>query len=221
MRYIRKSPPPKAFVEWRCANPDNFSYADIPDKESLRRALIKDQGGLCAYTMKRITLENSHIEHFYPQSGPDKTKAVDYANLFACYPGSGTHCSFGAIAKGDRLLPCGPGSRHVEDRFLFGADGSITGKDPEASECISILNLQDPLLVEERRSVVDGIIALHKRGILTIGKIESELRRLCAPEHGTRLPEYCVVRERFLCKYLEKLKKRSVRLKKEGHDAVV
>ena len=216
MRYIRKSPPPKAFVEWRCANPGNCSYADIPDKESLRRALIEDQGGLCAYTMKRITLENSHIEHFYPQSGPDKARAVDYANLFACYPGSGVQCSFGAVAKGDRLLPCGPGTRHVEDRFLFRADGSVVGTDSEASECISILNLQDPLLVEERRSVVDGIIELYERGNLTIGKIESELRRLCAPEKGARLPEYCVVRERFLSKCLEKLKKRSARLKKSG-----
>ncbi len=53
-------------------------------KNEMKKILISEQKGLCAYCMRRIHV-NSHsrIEHYIPLSR-NKEKAIDYTNLLGC-----------------------------------------------------------------------------------------------------------------------------------------
>lgn len=62
MIYIKKRTEPKSLVEHRCTPGATF---DGLDKTELRECLLKEQGYLCAYCMKRIHDEkDTKIEHY-------------------------------------------------------------------------------------------------------------------------------------------------------------
>ena len=62
------------------------------------KALLKEQGYLCAYCMKKITEKTIHIEHWIPQRHPQEGYleysqedcdrfAIDYQNMLGVCPG--------------------------------------------------------------------------------------------------------------------------------------
>lgn len=60
-----------------------LSYGDLQfDKQRLKKLLLEEQNGLCAYCQRRIEkLEDSHIEHFVRQSEAPGL-SLNYYNLF-------------------------------------------------------------------------------------------------------------------------------------------
>ena len=93
MKYIRKGPSPRELREWFKPAEDgrriNRGYDDMPTnvKNAVKERLLDEQGGLCCYTGMRVSLQNSHIEHFKPQKLCTDHEDVDYMNLLAAYPG--------------------------------------------------------------------------------------------------------------------------------------
>jgi uncharacterized protein (TIGR02646 family) len=92
MKGIVKNQEPVEFTTWKAQANDDWkpSYDKLqnPEKAIVRRALVEEQGYLCAYCCEQI--EDSHkttvIEHHEPQSkNPDR--ALAYDNLFACCDG--------------------------------------------------------------------------------------------------------------------------------------
>ena len=93
MLYIKKQSPPALVAgevrkiqrspEWRRLKGADTravrAYFDLLPKEVLRQALSKEQNGLCAYCMKRITggQSDTRIEHWYPLS-LSKEGALDF-----------------------------------------------------------------------------------------------------------------------------------------------
>jgi len=65
------TPPPASFVQSASSVPP-LSYEDIPGhvKAELRKRLFDEQHGRCAYCERKLTLSNTKIEHFHPQSTP-------------------------------------------------------------------------------------------------------------------------------------------------------
>src|SRR5437879_5908380 len=93
MKYIQKHGQPHAYTSWRnqVKGTAKNNYTELPTalKQSLLAALLAEQGFICAYTMKRVALNTSHIEHIKPETicraelaGSD----LDYENLVACFP---------------------------------------------------------------------------------------------------------------------------------------
>ena len=93
MKYIRKGPRPLALRNWERSNArlpgvqygsHGFPIADV------QRALVTEQGSICAYTMIRIGIDSSHVEHLKPQalsrSEGRLEETFDYQNIVACYP---------------------------------------------------------------------------------------------------------------------------------------
>ena len=87
MRKINKGPEP---VKWKqyCKTP-GVKYQSIPE---LRDSLLKEQGYICAYCMRKIphkdknSTEDSRIEHIkcrekYPE------EELAYSNMVICCPG--------------------------------------------------------------------------------------------------------------------------------------
>lgn len=70
---IEKGPAPEQLIDElsqieKSGNARAVSWSGISCKQEVLAALIQDQRGLCAYCMRRIGAENSHVEHIEPQS---------------------------------------------------------------------------------------------------------------------------------------------------------
>ena len=80
MIYIKKRTEPSSLKEYR--SQPNATYEGFRDKDDIRKALLKEQGCLCAYCMSRRTKENMKIEYWSPQNpedGDGEAKALDYS----------------------------------------------------------------------------------------------------------------------------------------------
>lgn len=71
MKYIRKTGAPHEYLSWRNrvrgTLDEDYRCLRNPEKAGLHCALLREQGWLCAYTMRRIDENTSHIEHIKPE----------------------------------------------------------------------------------------------------------------------------------------------------------
>ena len=147
MQYIKKAnQPPEQWDHWftRTDAKRSYDYGNdidvLPNREGARLHLLTEQNYLCAYCQKKLTLENSSIEHVLPKS-LNKELSTNYFNLVAVckspLPDPNTkrlHCD---KEKGDKIIPpllflsnsdCGD-DNHAW--FYARADGSIEIKHPK------------------------------------------------------------------------------------------
>ena len=87
---------------------------DLLSKDIIRRSLLEEQHGLCAYCMKRLKDDGRHttIEHLVPLSR-DKEKSLDYRNMAAV-------CKGGAdveLQEGESRVLCCDGSKEDEEEL--------------------------------------------------------------------------------------------------------
>ncbi len=151
MLYIKKTQPSQALINWIFTKKNdgdihphyenlqtqNATVSSYTAYQSLRQQLFDEQNGLCCYCMKKITVSNSNIEHFLPQSVFPENE-VDYYNLYlACRYSHGKsktqqHCD---IAKGNDLISKYIGYFHhdsgknttkkCEDLIQYNEDGYV------------------------------------------------------------------------------------------------
>ncbi|MHB8370153.1 MAG: retron system putative HNH endonuclease [Leptospirales bacterium] len=165
MKYIVKGQEPQAFSQWKDRENDDWSptYDALPGKtkQALKESLMREQGFLCCYCERRVTISDSHIEHLRPQSGfPDQTLA--YPNLLcSCQgervKGDPVHCGHAKENWFDETLLISPLHPECENRFSFTGDGHIKCRDASdkaASETIRRLGLGIPKLKALRKAVI-------------------------------------------------------------------
>ena len=122
---------------------------------------MKEQGYICCYCERRLTEDDSHIEHFKPQSNP-AVDGLDYTNMLcSCQnqlePGEPRHCG---ILKGkwfDNNLLISPLDNGCEGRFIYTGDGEIrpaTESDVAATKTIEKLGLSIPKLNDMRKNAI-------------------------------------------------------------------
>lgn len=169
MKFIEKGEEPKGFTEWKALANDDWqpTYDDLrgAPKTAVKTALMAEQGYICCYCQRRLTDDDSHIEHFRPQSDP-AVDALDFSNLLcSCQnqlkKGVPRHCG---NLKGDwfdNTLLVSPLDAGCEDRFAFTGDGLIKPRQPadvEAAETISRLGLDIPKLNSMRESAIEPFL---------------------------------------------------------------
>ncbi len=169
MKHIIKCSEPQAFADWKAlANEDwQPSYDDLSgySKKAVKDGLMEEQGYLCCYCERRLTPEDSHIEHLRPQS--DSTvDPLDFANMLcSCQnqlnKGDPRHCG---NLKGDwfdTLLLVSPLDSDCENRFSFTGNGAIKPLLPTetaATETIKRLGLNIPKLNALRASAIEPFL---------------------------------------------------------------
>ena len=224
VKHIRKTGTPRAYAEW-CATVTGTQKADWREvrstvKREVLTSMIADQGGLCAYTMRRIDEHSSHVEHVKPQSRcrADRPESdLDYGNLVACFPrgGQGVSCRYGAYRKGGWWEENGaqfvsPLHPFCENVFRFRLDGRI---DPinnriDAMTTINVLRLDDRSLAEDRKRAIDEFIyGPTSRNPMSPAAARRALGRICDRTHDGTFYEFCVALRTALSRYLDTLEK--------------
>lgn len=192
MRFIEKGPEPREFIEWKaCATEDwkpTYDMLGNPEKAIVKKALIRDQKGICCYCERKLVESDSHIEHIVPQSTEaGKNLSVDYNNLLcscmnAMETGQPLHCG---KLRGDWYGPdyLSPLSRDCENRFAYSFDGAIKAKnerDDQAKATIRKLGLDKEILKDRRKKALspffDPTVELTAEEIKKLAKAFSEPR---------------------------------------------
>lgn len=169
MKHIVKRCEPVAFRNWKALANANWqpTYDNLSGepKKAVKSALMKEQGHICCYCERRLTDDDSHIEHFRPQSDP-AVVPLDFDNLLcSCQnqikKGEPRHCGNLKGEWFDRDLLISPLDPGCEDRFSFTGNGLIkprTDHDSAASETIERLGLDIPKLNGLRAKAIEPFL---------------------------------------------------------------
>ena len=127
---IRKSEAWKEIEDSNTAAIRKVFNNDFP-KDEVKRIMIHEQHGLCAYRMRRIKDDNhSRVEHLAPLSR-DKENAINYSNMSGVCDGGER-----ATEQQGRILCCGAHKKETEiflrlfnkvqiDKIAYKLDGTI------------------------------------------------------------------------------------------------
>lgn len=169
MKHINKQHEPIDFSEWKAQENQNWQPAynnlDSDIKSAVKESLTNEQGHICCYCERRLTTNDSHIEHFQPQSDTD-VDPFDYSNLLcSCQnqlkKGEPRHCGNLKEDWFDSDLLISPLEPDCDKRFTFTGFGDIkpaVTEDNAASETIERLGLNIPKLRSMRSKVLEPFL---------------------------------------------------------------
>lgn len=235
MRQIQKGNECEALGLWRQKNaavPQNLVYGkgSFPGSEVLK-ALLAEQGYLCAYTLKLIDETSAHIEHIKPQtlcraedeqreaqSLPKQRLDIAWKNIVACFPAPNQEAppGYGADKKGSWWPAIGyagfvsPLDPTCEEKFVFGVDGSIKHKCDAGKETIEKIGLDDGRLVELRKSAMLRA-GLHPRSPKLLKSATHTKKLIAAWAHRNaegKFKEFCTPLKAVALKHLAKIEGR-------------
>lgn len=163
MILINKKREPKAWTKY-CSTP-GVTYQSIPE---LVKALLEEQGYICAYCMRRIptrdkiegklTSEDHRIEHIKCRENHEDLQ-LKYNNMLICCPGhigEDEHCD---RKKGNQEISFSPLDSAFINTLTYTSNGIIASSNPVYNEEInSILNLNTPFLVLNRKNMLKEVI---------------------------------------------------------------
>jgi uncharacterized protein (TIGR02646 family) len=222
MKFVSKGGSPHEYRGW-CrsvvgSSKERYDEVPGPIKAIVLDALSKDQGDICAYTMRRIGRTTSHVEHVKPESicvqdrvGSD----LDFSNMVACFPRDGMprKWRYGAQKKANWWVPArfvSPLDPSCEKRFHFNLDGEVSAVrvNDAALSTIHVLGLDNETLTEDRRRAIQEFIyGEDGRNPLSKAKASRLRSEVCSKSDG-KYAEFCVAIRDALddyLKYVEKL----------------
>lgn len=139
-------------------------------RKNLRQQLVEEQGAICCYCMRRISVNTSHIEHFWPKD-VFLDKDLNYDNLFASCNGveraedeyvyeMDEHCGHRKNDwwRTDMVCLTDAGIEAMFRYFPNGEVKSVQGRSTSniAQEMIHNLGLDSYHLVRERRLAIEA-----------------------------------------------------------------
>ena len=174
MRKILKQLEPREWTKHRLT--PGAKYEAVPE---LRKALLEEQGYLCAYCMRRIPIrdtnsnESTRIDHILSRTKHPELQ-LNYSNMVVCCPGAITsdfHCD---KQKGENDITINLFEDHFFDTLSYSSkDGRIKSSDAESDRQINeLLKLNHALLKRNRLETLRGVILMLNR----IGWTSSNIR---------------------------------------------
>ncbi|MCP4136103.1 MAG: TIGR02646 family protein [bacterium] len=169
MKYIEKKSEAQEFTQWKAlANEDwQPAYSSLSGeiKQSVKSALMHEQGYICCYCEKELIDQESHIEHFRPQKDP-LVDPLDFSNMLcSCQnniaKGEPRHCG---NLKGDWFdedLLVSPLNSDCEKQFKYIGNGEIypaSSDNISAETTISKLGLNIPKLQDLRKKAIEPFL---------------------------------------------------------------
>lgn len=167
MLYIEKSIEPIELVNAKRNGLKSYYELTSDTKTVIKKALLQEQGYLCAYCMKRIDLQNTTIEHYIPQNPlgieADDMLSIDYNNMLAVCCGNVNHRKSELTCdkhRGNTPLTVDPRNKHSVEKICYKYDGTVYSEDKEIDKDLNQtlnLNCEAVLLKQNRKSVLDAV----------------------------------------------------------------
>lgn len=223
MRVITKGQEPGLLTHYRSkpgAIYDGENFTKV--KAAIRKHLLKEQGYLCAYCMKRIMNNEfrTKIEHWQCQTNYPN-KQLDYKNMLAVCLGKTiisnspdrpkfkTHCD---TLKGKKDIKFNPSnaSHHSHMKIYYGVDGKIYSRDTLFQKQIDeILNLNLDRIKNNRKAIIDSIFDYLSRykGSCSTSFVLNKIKKWESINSKGYLSEFCDVSIYFLNKKLKQISK--------------
>lgn len=165
---INKGEEPKALTEalseLRSTPSAVVSWGEVRNQRPIREALCREQGGLCAYCMRRIDPDSSHVEHIIPQSVCEPGQDVAYDNMLAvCDGNEGTGEGSALIcdrARRDRALVVNPLKPETLRGIKYYRNGKIDSDDEEIRKDLDEtlnLNCEAAYLPQNRKAAIEAL----------------------------------------------------------------
>ncbi len=217
MLQIRKSDPPACIADLQQTPGSDWGSVKGDQKREMREHLLREQGGLCAYCMRRVTNDEKKctVEHWRPRSD-EQTDPFHWPDLLAVCDGGGSgakrdtaHCD---RIRGDTPLTLHPAhpSQNIEDLLRYDADGHLHPiKD---TPDVNTLNLNCDRLKGNRRAVIDAVLQGAQQADATA--LRRFIQRWEHTDKNHLRPEYAATALYFLRRRLQIIEKRSQRIRK-------
>lgn len=211
MRHFVKEAASACFDAWKAmANADwqpSYSSLQNPEKRALHQALLNEQGQLCCYCGRGITLADSHIEHFRPQEQREDL-ALHFDNLFAscireAEPGAPLHCGHAKGHKFDETLHVSPLDPTCEDRFGYLLTGAILSRDESANYMADLLKLDIEFLRNRRGEALARVFDAAFIESATVDELRTLAQAYRAPDSTGTCESFGHVLARFAEQMLE------------------
>ncbi len=218
MRTIQKGPEPATLQAFRAVPGTTYDGKDFtPVKQDVRAALLRDQLTLCCYCLRRISSEERphptkrdappvirmKVEHWKSQDSSPHLQLV-WTNLLGACPGSegsSPHRQTCDTRKGKSAIALNPLDPAHIATLRCSSNGILKSTDSHFQEDIEQrLNLNDPILVEDRRVQIHRQLKQLQAQYPTQKFPEGVLRRAIIDAETVKdgkLPEHaCVLRLR-------------------------
>ncbi|MCT4620168.1 MAG: TIGR02646 family protein [Marinisporobacter sp.] len=171
MLLIKKGKEPSSLTEYKT---QSNAYYDGCNKSDIRKALLNEQGYLCAYCMKRISETSMTVEHYSTQSNISEKEALDYNNMLGV--------CLGNRGKGQKNLTCdahrgndnltiNPFLKASINLICYDGSGKIYSDDPEINKDLDVtlnLNCEQVLLKTNRKRALEALkkylLSLRSKG---------------------------------------------------------
>lgn len=210
MIWINKGKEP---IEWtkRRLTP-NVTYGAISE---LREALLKEQGYICAYCMRRIPVKDnksdstSKIEHILSRTKHSDLQ-MQYSNMVICCPGcidgENLHCD---ASKGEKDIKCSPLKIDVIHtiRYMVSSAEIKSTNEEYNIELNNILCLNNSLLKQNRKEAWDSVCCQLSKVGWNSTNVRRTLKHFQERDSEGKLSPYCGIIIYFLKKKLNKLER--------------
>lgn len=207
MKYIQKGKEPSTLKIYR-ETTQNASYKGFVDTgQALKKSLLKEQGYICAYCMKRISLKKNalnkpsvEVEHFLSQKKRSDLD-LDYQNMLGVCNGflfGVAHCD---KSKAEELLQkINTLKLTVEKLVTYSSNGkiqSVTEDKIVINDLEQLLNLNNQHLIEARRNTIDDAKERMKQkypiGTWTKALIDKEIVFWKSKDKNDRFRPFCQI----------------------------
>lgn len=183
----------------------SISWGEVRNQKPIREALCSEQGGLCAYCMRKINADTSHVEHIVPQSVCGPGEDVDYGNMLAVCDGNERAGSADALtcdrARRDQALAVNPLKPETLRGIKYLGNGKIdsTNEAVRRDLCETLnLNCEAAYLPQNRRAVIE-MVYKWMDGTAQRGNLASACKKLREDiEKSNSKPEFAGVWLYFL-----------------------
>lgn len=230
MKRIIKGHEPQELLDFKKLNKNvevDYNSLGARERTPIKESLLNEQGFICAYTLKRINFEGSHIEHVKPEElcrqlkrqGVDTISDLDYSNMVACFPkefsGSSRKKFYGAYKKddwwendGDNFIS--PLRIDCENHFKYNKDGSVGYLTDKGKKTIEVLNLNHDILKNDRERAINSFIYKDNKP-LNQSQTNQAIDSICV-KYNNNYREFCVairdaLKDHLL--FLDRIKKKN------------
>ena len=219
MRYIQKGEEPESLTQYK--KNKNAYFDGYSNKDDVRENLLKEQGYLCGYCMRRLKqCSDVKIEHIVPQSvlGGNERETLNYKIMLGvCYgnakKGRPYKCLTCDAHRKNADLNINPFDENCIKKIKYKSDGRIYSEDKEIDTDLNdTLNLnydgEDAYLVKNRREVLEAcrqkLERMQKMGIYKRSLLEKMLCEYEERDENGQLKPYSGIVIWYLNKKLHK-----------------